>query len=73
MLLYECFYIAFSGPLLEYLATTAVRHHHRRGGASRRRETITGNNPLLLHVAIHVLQGVKAKDFAPFPSQSWLR
>ena len=41
------------------------------GGASLqraagfRRETIPGNNPFLLHVAVHVLQGVRAK--VPFP------
>ena len=43
----------------------------RGGGASRqraaglRRETIAGNNPFLLHVVVHVLQGDKAK--VPFP------
>ena len=34
-------------------------------GSGHRRETIAGNNPFLLHVAVHVLQGVKAK--VPFP------
>ena len=38
------------------------------------RETITGNNPFLFLVAVHVLQGVKAEvPFPPIPSQPWLR
>ena len=37
----------------------------RQRAAGHRRETIAGNNPFLLHVVVHVLQGVKAK--VPFP------
>ena len=37
----------------------------RQWAAGLRRETIAGNNPFLLHVMVHVLQGVKAK--VPFP------
>ena len=32
-------------------------------------ETIAANNPFLLHVVVHVLQGVKAK--VPFPPNSF--
>ncbi|CAL8388482.1 unnamed protein product [Gadus morhua 'NCC'] len=49
----------------------------RGGGASSAglwRETIAGNNPFFLHVAVHVLQGVKAEvPFPPIPPQPWLR
>ena len=36
-----------------------------KGIVARECETISGNNPFLLHVVVHVLQGVKAK--VPLP------
>ena len=49
-----------------------------RGGGQReaglRRETIAGNNAFLLHVVVHLHQGVKAKvPSPPIPSRPWLR
>ncbi|CAL8321476.1 unnamed protein product [Boreogadus saida] len=56
-------------------STASCSGQHRGGGPSAAGsgereaglewETIAGNNPFLLHVGVHVLQGVKAK--APFP------
>ncbi|CAL8390858.1 unnamed protein product [Boreogadus saida] len=37
-------------------------------------ETFAANNPFLLHVVVHVLEGVKAKvPSPPIHSQPWLR
>ena len=40
-------------------STEAVVPWQREAGLKR--ETFAGNNPFLLHVVVHVLQGVKAK------------
>ena len=47
------------------IAAEAVVPRQRTAGKGLKRETIAGNNPFVLHVMVHVLQGVKAK--VPFP------
>ena len=43
----------------------AVGPRQRAAQGPLRPETVAGNNPFLLHVALHVLQGVKAKVSFP--------
>ena len=46
----------------------------RQREAGLKWETFAANNPFLLHVVVHVLEGVKAKvPFPPNHSQPWLR
>ena len=62
-----------SGQRLD--TTASCSGQGRGGGASEaglKRETISGNNPFLLHVLVHVLQGVKDVLLPPIPSQKWL-
>ena len=63
-----CIYLyigAGRGFLRRWSPTASVPRGGGAPAAGLRRETIAGNNPFLLHVAVHVLQGVKAK--VPFP------